>query len=68
MEQIESLIREHFKKKTYEFIPGITPILTGMAVFDDKEINAIVKSVLKGWFGLGKQGREFEEQFSKKIE
>ena len=78
MEQIESLIREHFKKKTYEFIPvkkkthefipGITPILTGMAVFDDKEINAIVKSVLKGWFGLGKQGREFEEQFSKRID
>lgn len=50
-----------------KFIPGESPVLTGMAVYDHKEINAIIESLLDGWFGLGKKGVEFEKRFSSYI-
>ena len=39
---ISKLIKEFFLSKQDEFIPGKTPILTGLAVYDDKEINSII--------------------------
>ncbi|WP_321418537.1 lipopolysaccharide biosynthesis protein RfbH [uncultured Methanomethylovorans sp.] len=50
-----------------QFVPGESPVLTGMAVYDHKEINAIIGSLLDGWFGLGKKGVEFEKRFSSYI-
>lgn len=64
---IHNKVKEFFKKRREEFIPNQTPILTGMAVFDDKEVNAIISSVLDGWFGLSKKGEEFEKRFAKYI-
>jgi CDP-6-deoxy-D-xylo-4-hexulose-3-dehydrase len=58
------LILESGKK---EFIPGESPILTGMAVYDHKEINAIMETLFDGWFGLGKRGVQFENSFSSYI-
>lgn len=66
-EKINELVKEFSKRKKGRFIPGETPILTGLAVYDHKEINAIFNSVLEGWFGLSKKGKEFEERFSEKI-
>ena len=65
--KITSLISEYFENKNSEFVPGTTPILTGMSVYDANEVNAIIGSVLDGWFGLGKSGQEFENRFSAKV-
>jgi len=61
---INELVTDYFKQKEETFIPGKTPILTGLAVYDQNEINAIINSLLDGWFGLGKKGIEFEKKFS----
>ncbi len=63
-EKIFNLIKEYLNEKKEEFIPGKTPILTGLALYDSKEINAIIGSLLDGWFGLGKKGKEFENRFA----
>lgn len=65
--RIYGLVKELYQKKEEEFIAGKTPILTGLAVYDYMEINAIISSLLDGWFGLGKKGREFEAKFSEYI-
>lgn len=39
-------------------------ILTGSAVFDHNEVNAILDSLLEGWLGLGKRGAQFEKTFA----
>lgn len=67
IEKINLLVSEYIASKKGKFIPGETPIQTGMAVYDDKEINAIINSVLGGWFGLGKLGHKFEKEFSKTV-
>lgn len=58
-------IEEVIISQTNKFIPGKTLITTGLAVTDYNEINAVIKSMLNGWLGLDKKGREFENQFSK---
>ena len=62
--KIKLLIKEFIEKKENQFVPGKTPILTGLAVYDHLELNAIIDSLLDGWFGLGKKGKEFEKSFS----
>src|SRR3989338_5580 len=62
--EIYSLVKDIIGQKKEEFIAGKTPVLTGLAVYDHMEINAIISSLLDGWFGLGKKGREFEDKFS----
>lgn len=64
---IKSLVREFIEKKEDKFVPGETPILTGLAVYDHLEINAMIDSLLDGWFGLGKKGKEFEKAFSNRL-
>lgn len=61
---LKKLISEYFAYTDDEFIAGKTPILTGQAVYDDKELNAILDSLLDGWFGLGQKGLQFEKQFA----
>lgn len=65
--KIYNLIKEIIEKKEDSFVPGETPILTGAAVYDEKEINSIIDSLLNGWFGLAKKGNEFEIKFSEYI-
>jgi CDP-6-deoxy-D-xylo-4-hexulose-3-dehydrase len=65
--EIKNKVTEFIAKRDESFIPGKTPILTGLAVYDDKELNAIIETLLDGWFGLGKRGIEFEQQFAKYI-
>ncbi len=67
--KIGDLLREHVDEmEKRPFVPGETPILTGFGVYDSGELSAIVDSLLDGWFGLGKRGREFEKQFSATID
>jgi CDP-6-deoxy-D-xylo-4-hexulose-3-dehydrase len=34
-------------------------------VYDDEEVSAMVDTILDGWFGVGKNARQFELEFSK---
>lgn len=60
--EIALRIKEIFtsRKKNKKFIPGKTWIQYAGGVFDDKEINASVESLIGGWFGLGKKAQELE--------
>lgn len=59
------LLEHTFEKKKEEFIPGETTIHYARAVYDHHEIFAALKSLLSGWFGVGKYAGEFEKEFSK---
>lgn len=71
MNQIKSEVFQNVKtiieSEKKEFVPGESPVLTGMAVYDYREINAIIETLFDGWFGLGKRGVEFEKSFSSYI-
>lgn len=61
---LEDFYRE---KGNQKFVSGQTPVQYAGAVFDHKEIIAILDSLLGGWFGLGRSAREFESNFSEYI-
>lgn len=65
--RINKSIREIYalKKKNKTFIPGKSWIQYAGGVFDDKEINAGVETLIDGWFGLGKKGEEVETKLSR---
>lgn len=67
--QIESLIKEFIQEKnaSIKFIPGKTKVQYSGPVVDEKEINALVGSILDGWFGVGKKAHEFEKKFAKAV-
>lgn len=53
------------KRKYEKFVPGKTVIHYAWAIYDHREVYAVLKSLLSGWLGLGRYGRKFEEEFSK---
>lgn len=59
-EDIRKNIALFCKQKHDVFVPGKTRIRYSGAVYDEKEIGAMVDTILDGWFGLGKRGAEFE--------
>ena len=65
--KIREEIKGIFDRKKREFTPGETNIQYAGDVIDEKEIVAIVDSVLDGWFGLGKHGAAFSRDLSKFI-
>ena len=54
----------NLRKSKKRFIPGTSWIQYAGGVFDDKEINAAVETLVDGWFGLGKKGDEVERKLS----
>lgn len=58
------ILERIFKEKKEEFVPGKTVIHYAWAVYDHHEIFAALKSLLSGWFGIGKYASEFEKRFS----
>lgn len=63
--ELFEILERIFKGKKEEFIPGKTTIHYALAVYDHREIFAALKSLLSGWFGLGRYANEFEKKFSK---
>ncbi len=53
------------RKKNKKFIPGKSWIQYSGGVFDDKEINASISSLIDGWFGLGEHGERLEQGLAK---
>ncbi len=56
-----------YRKKKKKFVAGKTWIQYAGGVFDDREINASVSTLLDGWFGLGKKAQELENGLAKFI-
>ncbi len=63
LEKVRELYELRESKKT--FVPGVTKVNYAGRVFDEKEMVAVVDSVLDFWLTLGVKGREFCEEFSK---
>jgi CDP-6-deoxy-D-xylo-4-hexulose-3-dehydrase len=59
-----NILERIFEQKKREFIPGETTIHYAWAVYDHHEIFAALKSLLSGWFGIGKYASQFEKEFS----
>lgn len=55
------------RKKRKKFIPGKTWIQYAGGVFDHKEINASVNTLIDGWFGLGKHAQDMERRLTEFI-
>lgn len=70
-EKLRAEIREklqrfaELKEKEKRFVPGKTKVQYSGAVYDEKELSAIVDSLLDGWFGVGKNALLFEKQLAK---
>jgi CDP-6-deoxy-D-xylo-4-hexulose-3-dehydrase len=62
--KIEGLIVEYYKTKKDSFVPGKTTVPYALAIYDDKEVNAVVGSLLSGWLGMGANANEFERKFA----
>lgn len=54
----------NLRQKNKKFIPGQTKVNYAGRVFDEKEMIAVVDSVLDFWLTLGSKGRIFCEKFS----
>ena len=52
------------RKAREEFIPGETRVNYGGRVYDEKEMTAVVDSVLDFWLTLGKKGKDFIDAFT----
>lgn len=63
--ELYTILERIFKEKKEQFVPGKTTIQYALAVYDHNEIFGALKSLLSGWFGIGKYANEFEKQFSK---
>jgi CDP-6-deoxy-D-xylo-4-hexulose-3-dehydrase len=61
---VHRLIQEIIQDNAVEFEPGKTIISTGMAIFDELEINAVIDTMLNGWWGLAESGERFEREFA----
>lgn len=48
-----------------KFVPFKMKIQYSGPYYDDKEINAMIRSIKKGWFGVGKEAKNFEESFAR---
>lgn len=57
-------IFEQRKEEKKRFVKGKTWIQYAGAVFDDKEINQAVGTLIDGWFGLGTKGDEMERKLA----
>lgn len=62
--KISRLIKAYYGQNEEKFIPGISLIRYAAAVYGEKEINAMVDSLLSGWFGLADQGELFQKEFA----
>lgn len=61
---LQDILEKIFKEKKDEFVPGKSIIHYAWAIFDQNEVFAVVKSLLSGWLGIGKDANNFERQFS----
>jgi len=59
------ILEKIFKEKKDKFVSGKSVIHYAWAVYDQNEVFEVVKTLLSGWLGIGKNANNFERQFSK---
>lgn len=62
--RIAKLLKDYYSSLPSTFVKGESLVRYASAVYDEKEIIAMVESLLDGWFGLGVQGELFEKEFA----
>ena len=65
--EIEKQLTLYMKEKSKietKFAPGENKVQYSGPVYDGEELNAMVGSILDGWFGVGKIACQFEEEFA----
>jgi CDP-4-dehydro-6-deoxyglucose reductase, E1 len=64
--QIKSLVSQYhgIVESEKKFIPGVTKVTTGGAVFTEAERHGLVDVALSMWLTSGKKTQEFEKRFS----
>jgi len=65
LEKVVELYKE--RERNAQFIPGKTKINYAGRVIDDKDMTAVVDSVLDFWLTLGPKGRQFCDEFKKNM-
>lgn len=65
LDDIHRKVKEYMTCNETGFLPGVTKVRYAGAVYDDTEINAIIDSLLQGWFGMGQKASEFQSSFAK---
>jgi len=65
-QNIDMLLADFINKKSEseKFIPGKNKVQYSGPVYGAEEIQAMVGSILDGWFGIGKKAYDFEKAFS----
>lgn len=66
-QKIDQLLADFFlqKSKTETFVPGINKVQYSGPIYGAEELQAMVGSILDGWFGIGKKAHEFEKSFAR---
>ncbi|MGD8505204.1 MAG: lipopolysaccharide biosynthesis protein RfbH [Candidatus Bathyarchaeota archaeon] len=69
-ERLDKTIQEFFRKKKSEtrFVPGKTKVQYSGPVFDEREVQAIIDTLLEGWLAEGRKAREFERAFAEFVD
>lgn len=62
--KINDLLEEYVSLGKKKFIPGKTPVFYAEAVYNHREIQAVLESILSGWLGLAARGEEFERKLA----
>lgn len=65
-EEILARVKElyQYRETQVKYIPGETKVNYAGRVFDEKEMTAVIDSALDFWLTLGKNGVDFEREFS----
>jgi CDP-6-deoxy-D-xylo-4-hexulose-3-dehydrase len=62
---VSDYIKEKLRQR--EFVAGVDRVQYSGPYYDEKEVVAMVDSILNGWFALGEIGRRFEERLAKYV-
>jgi CDP-6-deoxy-D-xylo-4-hexulose-3-dehydrase len=66
-QEINELVREFYKVKDYQFVPGETKIPLQYPPYGAEEVIETLESLLSTWVTMGKKVKLFEEMFSQYI-
>src|SRR3989344_8148906 len=67
--KIHQYVSEYIQryKSEKKFVSGKSVIPYAGAVYDESDINAMIDSLLEGWFGLGEQGELLEKELAEYV-
>jgi len=60
-----NILEKIFQEKKDTFVPGKSTIHYAWAVYDQNEVFEVIRALLSGWLGVGKNANNFERHFAK---